>query len=164
MDRYLNSWPVYLLNFGGGQSPLYAYLLAGLFKFFGFHLVLIRIPSVVFSLLTLAFGMGISRLLYPGERHAPFITGALVTIGPYFIMAGRLGLDCNLMLGCSAIFLYCFLRAVASGQNRWYIAAGISGGIMLYSYALSYLMLPIFLIMAMGYRIPIWWAPGDSMS
>lgn len=153
VDRYLDSWPVYLLNFGGGQSPLYAYLLAGLFKVFGFRAVLIRIPSVAFSLLTLVFGMEISRLLYPGNRYAFFITGALVTICPYFIMAGRLGLDCNLMLGCSAVFLYCFLRAAASGQNRWYIVAGISGGVMLYSYALSYLMLPLFLLMAMGYMI-----------
>lgn len=153
VDRYLDSWPLYFRNFGGGQSPLYAYLLAGLFKVFGFHLVLIRIPAIFFSFLTLLFGMGIARRLYPENRYAPYITGVLVTICPYFIMAGRLGLDCNLMLGCSAVFLYCFLRAMGSAQGKWYIAAGISGGIMLYTYALSYVMTPLFLIMAMSYMI-----------
>ena len=107
VDRYLNSWPVYLKNFGGGQSVLYAYLLAGLFKVFGFHLVLIRIPSVLFSLLALVFTMEISKMIFPEHKYAPYIAGALVTIGPYYIMAGRLGLDCNLMLGGAAMFL-CF--------------------------------------------------------
>ncbi|MCI8694630.1 MAG: glycosyltransferase family 39 protein [Lachnospiraceae bacterium] len=155
VDRHLNSMPVYLLNFGGGQSPLYPYLLAALFKIFDFHLALIRIPSLIFSLLTLIFGMGIVRLIYPDQRYAFLITGALVTISPYFIMAGRLGLDCNLMLGCSTVFLYCFLRAIGSGRKRWYAMAGVSGGIMLYSYALSYLMLPLFLMMALIYVIVV---------
>lgn len=151
VDRYLNSWPIYLLNFGGGQSLLYAYLLAGLFKLFGFHMILIRIPGVLFSLLTLLFGMAVARMIFPEHRYAPFITGAVVTVCPYFIMAGRIGLDCNLMLGCSAVFLYCFLKAVETGKKRWYAAAGVSGGIMLYSYALSYLMLPLFLVFALIY-------------
>lgn len=153
VDRYLNSWPVYLLNFGGGQSLLYAYLLAGLFKLFGFHLILIRLPSVIFSLLTLVFGMAVVKMIVPEHKFAPYIVGAIITICPYFIMAGRLGLDCNLMLGCSTVFLYCFLKAVGSGTKRWYAAAGFSGGILLYSYAMSYLMLPLFLVLALIYTI-----------
>lgn len=155
VDRYLCSWPVYLMNFGGGQSVLYAYLLAGLFKIFGFHYILIRIPSVIFSLFNLIFGMGIIRMIYPEHKYAPYISGILIAICPYFIMAGRLGLDCNLMLGCSTIFLYCFLKAITSEKKRWYFAAGVSGGILLYSYALSYVMLPVFLLSAFVYTIVV---------
>ena len=28
VDRYLNHFPVYFINFGGGQSALYAYIVA----------------------------------------------------------------------------------------------------------------------------------------
>lgn len=153
VDRYLYSWPVYLLNFGGGQSPLYPYLLAGLFGMFGFHPILIRIPGAIFSLLTLVCGMLTVKRIYPEHKYAPYIAGALITVCPYFIMAGRVGLDCNLMLGCSTLFLYCFLRAIESGRKAWYVAAGVSGGVMLYSYALSYLMLPLFLLLALIYVI-----------
>ncbi|MCM1099904.1 MAG: glycosyltransferase family 39 protein [Clostridium sp.] len=149
VDRHLNSWPVYLLNFGGGQSILYAYLLAGLFKLFGFHAILIRIPGVFFSLLALIFTMAASRILFPDNKYAPYIAGALVVICPYYIMAGRLGLDCNLMLGCAAVFFYCLLKALESEKRTWYLLAGLSGGIMLYSYVLSYLILPLFLILVM---------------
>lgn len=37
VDRYLKSFPVYLTNFGGGQSALYCYLTALLFKIGGVH-------------------------------------------------------------------------------------------------------------------------------
>lgn len=153
VDRYLDSWPVYMKNFGGGQSVLYAYLMAGLFKLFGFHVVLIRIPSVLFSLLALGSTVGIAKIIFPEHKYAPYIAGAFMAIGPYYIMAGRLGLDCNLMLGGAALFLYCFLKAIGTGRKIWYVAAGISGGIMLYTYILSYLMLPVFLLLALFYTI-----------
>ena len=35
VDRYLKEYPIYLMNFGGGQSALYAYLCATLFRLFG---------------------------------------------------------------------------------------------------------------------------------
>ena len=35
VDRWLNHFPVYLINFGGGQSALYAYLCAMFIKLFG---------------------------------------------------------------------------------------------------------------------------------
>ncbi len=35
VDRYLKAYPVYLMNFGGGQSALYAYLCIPFVKWFG---------------------------------------------------------------------------------------------------------------------------------
>lgn len=151
VDRHLKSWPVYLINFGGGQSILYCYSLVLLFKIFGFSLSLIRVPAVLFSCLTLTFGMLLTRKLIPENPVYPLLTGALVVICPYFIMAGRFGLDCNLMCGMSTVFLYCFVRAVESNRYRWYFLAGISGGAVLYTYAIAYLALPLFLAFSLLY-------------
>lgn len=151
VDRYLKSWPVYLTNFGGGQSSLYAFLCALLFKVFGWHTFLIRLPAVLFSLLTLVFGVKTARRIYSGDSFLPYAVGALLMICPYFILAGRLGLDCNLMLGMSTVFLYFFLVALEKGTYRSYAAAGVMGGIVLYTYALTYIILPLFLVMSLLY-------------
>ncbi len=153
VDRNLDSFPIYLKNFGGGQSILYAYLCALLFRIFGYHEILIRIPAVVFSFLTLFYGMKISKKIYPNFTYLPLVTGVLVVICPYFIMAGRFGLDCNLMLGMSAVFLYYFECAISSGKRKDYIIAGITGGLVLYTYALSYIIVPIFLFLSLLYVI-----------
>lgn len=75
VDRYLNSWPVYVPNFVGGQSAMYVYLCAGLFKIFGYHLCLIRVPAVLFSFLNFIFGMLIVRKVFPQNDKPPFIVG-----------------------------------------------------------------------------------------
>ena len=49
VDRYLNSWPVYFVNFGDGQNALYIYMLALSFKIFGLSKWAIRIPMVLAS-------------------------------------------------------------------------------------------------------------------
>ncbi len=153
VDRYLQSWPLYLTNYGGGQSVLYAYLCAALFRIFDYHIVLARLPAILFSLLTLLFGMAAARKLWPGRRAPVLLTGLLITVCPYFIMAGRVGLDCNLMLGASAVFLVCFTQALQKNRTGLYVLAGVAGGILLYSYALSYVILPLFLAVMFGYAL-----------
>lgn len=153
VDRYLKSWPVYFMNFDGGQSALYCYLCAGLFKLFGFHVLLIRLPAIFFSFLTFLFGILLVRKLYPQNRYLSLIAGGLITICPYFIMASRFGLDCNLMLGMSTVFLYFFTCAVEKGRYRWYAIAGLCGGLVLYTYAISYLALPLFLVLSLVYLL-----------
>lgn len=152
-DRYMNSWPLYLINYGGGQSILYAYLCAGLFKLFGYSIWLVRLPIVCSSFLTFFFGYKIAQKIYEGNRYLPVITGFLITVCPYFIMNSRYGIDCNLMLGMSTMFLYFFSMAIGHGKMKDYVLAGITGGLMLYSYALSYVVLLLFLLFSFIYTI-----------
>ncbi len=153
IDRDLTPWPVYLVNFGGGQSAMYAYLCAALFRIFGYHLILVRVPAILFSLITFIFGMKLVRRIYPQSIWRPLLCGFLITVCPYFILAGRFGLDCNLMLGASMVFLYFFVSAVSSGNLKYYGAAGIFGGLLLYTYALSYMILPLFLLLCLAYTV-----------
>lgn len=155
VDRWLRSWPVYLDNFGAGQSSLYAFLCAGLFKFFGYNVWLIRLPAVIFSALTLIFGTKLACRIFTEDGFMPILAAALVTFCPYMVMQSRFGLDCNLMLGASTVFLYCFVTAVETGRAWRYIAGGAAGGILLYTYALSYIILPLFLILSLIYVIAV---------
>ncbi len=147
IDRWCMSYPVYMLNYGSGQSALYAYLCMILVKITGgVNVWLIRFPSVMAGLLTIGAGSGILTRLW-GKR-AGFSGAFLLTVCPYFVMASRLGLDCNLFLGLSTLAVYLTLKAVETGRSVWYGAAGFCFGLCLYTYVLSYLILPLFLLAA----------------
>lgn len=147
-DRYGLSWPVYLANYGGGQSALYAYLAAAAIRLFHFSPTVFRLPAVFGGFLTLFFGSLILKRTL-GAKAA--LTGAfLFTVCPYFLMASRWGLDCNLMLGFSVMSLYLLMAAVSSGRPGLYALAGLSYGITLYSYAIAFISLPLFLALALS--------------
>ncbi len=155
VDRYLKSWPVYLTNFGGGQSSLYAFLCALLFKCFGYSLLMVRMPAIIFSFLNVVFGMKIMKRIFPQNTWLPYIFGSLAVICPVFIMASRFGLDCNLMLGMSTVFLYYFICAMDSGKWQYFCMAGFTGGLVLYTYALSYIVMPIMLLLSLLYAFRV---------
>ncbi len=155
VDRYLKSWPVYLINFGGGQNALYTFLCAILFKIFGWHAFLIRVPVVIFSLLNLIFGVKIAQKIYSKNSYLPYAAGALIVICPCFILMGRMGLESYLMLGMSTVFLYFFISALEKGMYKNYVVAGILGGFLLYTYALTYIILPLFLIVSLLYCVRV---------
>lgn len=148
VDRYLNYLPVYLINFGGGQSALYAYLAAIFVNFLGITTTAIRIPAVVCNMIA------IIAVYFMGRKHfgrkCAIVLTSLWIINPWNIMASRWGLDCNLLASTSIISLWLLLRA-----EKWYdyIFAGMSIGITLYTYAISYLILPIFLCLIISYML-----------
>lgn len=147
-DRYLNVHPFYLQNFYGGQSPLYTYSLALLIRTIGqgnLSLWILKLPAVLASLLLFFVGTKSMRLLF-GEKKYGLAAALLLAVCPYYIMSARFALDCNLMLCCSAVALLFFLRFTQTEALRDLILSGVFFGVTLYSYALSYFMIPIFLV------------------
>jgi len=147
-DRYLNKLPIYLINFGGGQSALYAYLASFLIKIFGFSLTIIRMPAVILGLIAIILAYLMTREKLGVKYALTFM--ALISICPWHIMASRWGLDCNLLAPMSIISLFFLLRAKSTLD---YTIAGISFGLTLYTYALSYIILPIFLSISLIYML-----------
>ncbi len=147
-DRYLNHLPVYLINFGGGQSALYAYITSILIKIMGFSIFTIRLPAIVLGILAIiaCYFMTKDKL---GERFALAFM-ALIAICPWHIMSSRWGLDCNLLAPMSIISIFLLSKAK---NTIGYITAGISFGLTLYTYALSYIILPIFLALSIIYML-----------
>ena len=106
-DRFLNHLPVYLINFGSGQSSLYAYLCAFWIKLFGVNIYTIRIPAFISGMCVLVFGGLITRKLL--GRWQAVLVMFLINVCPYFMMASRFGFDCNLFLGYKLIY-YLYLN------------------------------------------------------
>lgn len=141
VDRYLNENPVYLINFGGGQSVLYAAISSVLIKIFGFSTFVVRLPAVFFSLITIILAYFLSKK-YIGNKYAQILC-FFICICPWHIMQSRWGLDCNLLSSFIMLSVYTLLN---SKKDWHFFVTGIFWGLTLYTYALSYVMLPIFFI------------------
>lgn len=153
VDRYQNKLPVYLINFGGGQSALYAYLAGILMKIFGASVEIFRLPSVLLSLISCIF-------LYKTvkENNSPkeaLLTTLIFAIVPWNIMKSRWGLDCNLMSAMITISICVFIIALNRHKNYLYVISGILFGLTLYTYVISYMVLPAILAILIGYMLII---------
>lgn len=139
-DRYMNSYPLYLTNFGTGQSSLCAYLVALCIKLFGANMISYRLPTLLIYLMSVT----VSYLLISkakNKKMALLFTFLIITC-PWNISNARMALDCNLYAGLFMLDLYLLNKAK---KNYQFFIAGISIGITLYTYSLSWISLPIFL-------------------
>ena len=146
VDRYLHHFPVYMINFGGGQSALYTYLAAIMVKILGLNTLAIRLPGVILSLTSILAGFFLIQKTH-GVRWG-FVFMLLMIICPWHVMQSRFGLDCNLL---SSMIMISITLLVVSKKWWQYILAGVSFGITLYTYALSYIILPVFLLFSSSY-------------
>lgn len=153
VDRYLNKLPVYLINFGGGQSALYAYIDIIFIKLFGTNIISYRLPELIFFIASIV----VSYILinkFKDKKTALLFT-FLIIICPWHIEASREGLDCNLLAPMFMLDLLLLSIAQDTGKFYMYLISGLSIGITLYTYALSYLLIPAFLVVYIGYMLYI---------
>lgn len=152
VDRFLVSFPVYFINIGTGQNALYTYMAALCIKLFGYSEYILRIPAVINACLTVICGAGIIWKKWKTRKAVILFTG-LYSILPFFLMSTRFGLESLLMLGFATLFLFTLIHAVERNKTGYYVLAGIGGGILLYTYAISYLVMIAFLIFSLWYLL-----------
>lgn len=151
-DRHNNSLPFYLPAYGGGQSALYAYSLAVILKFVPFSMFVMRLPAVLYGCLAFFSSYFLVRDIW-GDKRWGLMGPVFVTITPYFFSSERWALDCNLFLSLATFSFYMFYRAHVKGKIRDYVFAGLALGLTLYTYVLSYIVIPIFLILVFIYIV-----------
>lgn len=152
VDRFLNSWPVYFTNYGDGQNALYIYMVAALVKVFGLSKWIIRIPMVFAAFVTAFYGCRYISLKWPGTKRYMVLL-ALYAVLPVFTMMQRFGLESHLMLAGGMVSLYYTAKALHTGKWIDYLLAGIGFGVTLYSYALSYIVIPVCLVLLLVYAV-----------
>lgn len=152
-DRYSNQLPVYLINFGGGQSALYAAITSIFVGIFGFGTGIIRLPSVIITLVSL---IAMYKLIKNkvGKKEALLIS-FIYAIVPFNIMKTRWALDAYLFAPMLIIAIYCFINAIDKCEYKYFVISGIVFGLTLYTYIISYIIIPIILAILLVYYLLI---------
>ncbi len=152
VDRFLKHLPVYFINFGGGQNALYTYLTAIVIKIVGFYNeTIIRIPALILSVIEVIIAYFLVKE-FKGKKQGLFFM-FLVTIMPWHIMKSRWGLESYLLSPMFLFSIYSLVKAVKSGKMWSYALSGLIFGITLYTYALSYIIIPVFLLLTLIYLL-----------
>ena len=143
IDRNGNSLPVYLVAWGSGQNALLTYLTIPFVLIFGMTPFSARIVMMISSVVTVIMGYLLTKELT--DKKTALIVMICLAFMPWNFMLGRWGLESNLLpclLTCGVYFLVKSLK----GNSWWFVLANLFFGLSLYSYALDFVFLPLFLI------------------
>lgn len=150
-DRWGNEWPAYFPAWGSGQNVLLSYAIIPAIKVFGLSIFSVRLPSLIFGLLTLPLFYFCVR---PMERYPAFLGLFLLAVVPWHFMLSRWSLESNLvpffmLAGCAVL-----TRAFITAQRIWIIPSLIPFAFALYAYGTTIIILPIFfgLILILFYK------------
>ena len=151
-DRSGLSYPPYFPNYGGGQNALYTYIESFILRFIPASIFAFRIQAVFWGAVCLLAMYGI--IYETSENHGFALIGPiLVTTLPVYIMSQRWALESYLLLPTCTITMYFIIKAVKTQKTSFWFLSGLFMATSLYSYAVSYIIWPIFLILAALYLI-----------
>jgi len=141
----IDSWgyknPVYLKTWGSGMSVLYSILTIPMIALFGVKAVSVRLPQCFLGFVTIILFYKVLKKIVSNEFA---LWGSfLLAISPWHIVMCRFGLDCN--LAPFMLMLSIYLSILALDKSIYLLASAVSWGISLYSYAILWIFVPVFL-------------------
>ncbi len=134
--------PCYFVSWGSGMNVLESYLAVPFIKLFGCSVTAIRLPMLILSCVSLVIIFLLLEYIF-SEKIA-LIGLFLTSISPWHIMLSRWGLESNLAPALLLIGFYFFIRGVEN--NKFFIFSAIIYGACLYSYSITWLVVPISLV------------------
>ena len=144
VDRNGYAFPVYPVAWGAGHGPFYMYLSMIFIKFFGNSLFVYRLPQALLGVLSvLVFYLIIKK---SSDRFTGYIGALLLCVCPWHIMSSRWGLDANPAPFLILFGLYFFVKGCADKKTWAYIVAAVLLAMSLYTYASTYVTVPILLL------------------
>ena len=151
VDQFMIKCPPYFRGISGtGQNALYTYMASIVFRLLGVSIYNFRLVAVIFAVAAFISLYFLSGRLFK-ERIYQFTSIVLITIMPVFMMSEHWGLESYLFLSMSIISMNLFIQAIEKRKVQWFVSAGISWGITLYTYAISWIVVPLFLLASLAY-------------
>lgn len=143
--------PVYLSDWGDGQSALYSWLLIPLFALNGgsFNLFLARLPQAAVSVFTLWSVYWLIKRMF--GKNAGLWALFSLAICPWHIMMSRWGLDANLAPGFLIFGLTFFIKGL--DKKPFLLVSAFFYGLSLYCYAVIWPIVPIMLLLQIVYSL-----------
>ena len=144
-DRFGTRLPAHFYAWGYGQmSVLMSYCMVPFIKLFGFSIVTVRLPVLIASILGLAAVFLIVKELI--STDAALVAALFASVSPWHFMQSRWALDCNMF---PHMFIIGFMLLICGIKKRPFIYLSmVFFALCMYSYGVSFYMVPLFLIAA----------------
>lgn len=144
IDSFGYTRPVYYTAWGSGMNVLYSWFTMPFFALFGMSVVTIRLPQAILGCISILVIYGLGREMFHSKWLGVFWAFLLV-INPWHIQQSRLGLESCLAVPLLLVAMYFFCRYLnGHGKSLW--GAAFFWGLTLYSYALTWLVIPLILL------------------
>jgi 4-amino-4-deoxy-L-arabinose transferase-like glycosyltransferase len=115
-----------------GREPLHIHLLALTTRLLGVSAWTLRLPTALVGVVGLAIYWALARRLF--NARVALLTTALVAVSLWPLRFDRIALRAGLQPVAQAGAVYALWRALDERSNRWAVAAGVLGGLVLYTY------------------------------
>ncbi len=142
--------PIFFAESWGGIEPLYLYLLAASFHLFGNTAQVIQGLSAAVGIITVPLLYLVARELLR-SRMVGLLASFWLATSYWHVSWSRLGWESILVPPFVIATVWLLWRALEAGQWRFFIGAGVSLGLSLYTYQ-GMRFLPIFIAVYLGYR------------
>lgn len=139
VDSYGYVRPVYYTVWGSGMSVLYSWLTMPFLALLGTTVCAIRLPQAILGCLSIPAAYGLGKEMY--GSHTGLLFAGLLAVNPWHIQQSRFGLDANLAVPCFLFSMY-FLCRYLNGKRKSVWGAAFFAGLTLYSYALTWILVP----------------------
>ena len=141
-----DSWgyhnPVYLTVWGSGMSVLESLLMMPFIRLGGLNLAMVRMPQMLLGMLSvLLLYLMVKRI---SNQRMALWAGFLLAVCPWHIMMSRWGLDAN--LAPAFILFAMYFSVLGLEKEQYFILAALFWGASLYTYTLTWIFVPVFLI------------------
>lgn len=160
-DRYLIKNPVYFWNFGGGQNALMTYIETIWLTILPFNplnfsninlgLFILRLPALILNLLSYIFLYKLLRIKFSINQSLFALIIALIL--PFSLMHSRWILESYLLFPMTLIATYSLIMAVNKRKKYLFFISGVLFGLTFYTYAISYLIISLSLLLFLIYLI-----------
>jgi 4-amino-4-deoxy-L-arabinose transferase-like glycosyltransferase len=144
-DYFGNAFPAHLQSFADYRSSLYMYLTVPFVKVFGLSPFSVRLPAVIFSLLTLFVLFYLARRFLRLPQNHAWIPPAVWAFAPWTLVQGRIAAESQIM----PVFIllgFAFFLKFLQGKKTAALSA-LFFALSLWTYGTAKLFLPFLLIL-----------------
>jgi len=139
-DEYGKFFPIILRSFNDYKPALYMYLTMPSIKILGLNTVAVRLPSVIFGILTVLATFFLVRELFK-KNNLALLSAFLLAISPWHIQFSRVAFEANVGLALNTFGVLFFLKAL---KKPWFLfLSAFMFGLSLHVYQSEKVFVPL---------------------
>lgn len=146
-DEYGVSYPIILRSFDDYKPALYTYFIIPFITLFDLNIISVRLPSVIFGILTVVATYFMLRELFRDSRfklEIPEVATLLLAVSPWHIQFSRIAFESNVGLAFNVFTALFFLKGLK--KPMLLIIAAIFAGLNLYIYQGEKVFTPLLIL------------------